>query len=58
LEPIRSWPNQERGGHYQQQANKLRQIAEIEPDEQMRNRLLAIADQYQALADKLSPKRN
>jgi hypothetical protein len=38
----RSW----RAAHYREQAEKLRDMAEAEPNRELRNQLLALAAQY------------
>jgi hypothetical protein len=48
----------ERAAHYREQADKLRQLAQTEPDERMSDQLLALAEGYLALADHLAPTRN
>jgi hypothetical protein len=40
----------QRAAHYQDQADKLRQMAEAEPVERIRTLLLEAAQQYQELA--------
>ena len=53
-ELIRSWPNKDRAAHYQQQAAKLREMADAETkDDAMREHLLALSDQYTRLVSKL-----
>lgn len=52
--PARPWPREARAAHYQQQANIMRRMADDEPEEVMRERLLTIADQYQGLANGLA----
>jgi hypothetical protein len=41
------------GAHYQNEANRLRQMAEAEPIEAIRDELLAVARQYDNLAEGL-----
>jgi len=48
-----SWPIPQRTAHYQNEANRLRQMAEIEPIEAIRDELLAVARQYDNLAEGL-----
>ena len=48
-----SWPIPQRIAHYQNEANRLRQIAETEPIEVIRDELLAVARQYDNLAEGL-----
>jgi hypothetical protein len=43
----------ERAAHYEQEADKFRRMAEAEPVEHIRQELLAVAEQYQKLADSL-----
>ena len=42
-ELIKSWPNKERAAHYREQAVKLREMAEAETTEPMREQLLKLA---------------
>ena len=46
-----SWPIPQRIAHYQSEADRLRSMAEAEPT--IREELLAVARQYQQLADGL-----
>jgi hypothetical protein len=48
-----SWPIPQRIAHYQREADRLRSMAEAEPIEIIREELLAVARQYQQLADGL-----
>ena len=48
-------PPGERAVHYQEQADRLRTLAEAEPIESIRTQLLSAAQMYQELADKLRP---
>jgi hypothetical protein len=50
---IQSWPALQRAQHYQGLAGKLRLMAEAEAVEKIRSQLLALAAQYQELADSL-----
>jgi hypothetical protein len=50
---VRGWSARERKSHYQEQANKLREMAVAQPAGALRAQLLALADQYQLLADSL-----
>jgi hypothetical protein len=43
----------QRAAHYEQEADKFRRMAEAEPVEHIRQELLAVAEQYQKLADSL-----
>ena len=52
-ELIRSWPNKERAAPYRYQAAKLREMAELETTEAMREQLLALSHQYTQLVDRL-----
>jgi len=52
-ESIRSWPNRERAAHYREQASKLREMAEAETGEAMREQLLALANEYTRLVSRL-----
>ena len=47
------WPVRERVAHYQAQADKLRRMAGAETVERIRDELLAVARQYQELANSL-----
>lgn len=47
----------ERAAHYEQEADKFRRMAEAEPIEHMRQELLAVAEQYQKLADSLDNRQ-
>jgi len=46
-----SSPIPQRIAHYKSEADRLRRMAEAEPIEAVRNELLAVARQYQQLAD-------
>src|SRR5262249_24227722 len=48
-----SWPIPQRIAHYQSEASRLRHVAEAEPIAAIREELLAVARQYQQLADGL-----
>ena len=48
-----SGPIPQRIAHYQSEANRLRRMAEVEPIEAIRDELLAVARQYENLADGL-----
>ena len=50
---LQSWRASERATHYQEQADKLRSLATLELAVKARGRLLALADEYQQLADTL-----
>jgi hypothetical protein len=47
----------ERAAHYEQEAEKFRRMAEVEPIENIRQELLAVAEQYQELADSLDNRQ-
>jgi hypothetical protein len=47
----------ERAAHYEQEADKFRRMAEAEPVEHIRQELLAVAEQYQKLADSLDNRQ-
>jgi len=47
------WSARQRAAHYEQQADRLRRMAEAEAVAQMRDQLLAVAQQYQQLAENL-----
>jgi hypothetical protein len=51
---VRAWSACARKAHYQEQADKLREMAEARPAGELRAQLLALADQYQLLADSLA----
>jgi len=55
VEALRLKPAKERAAHYQCEADKFRRMAKAEPVEQIRAQLLAVAEQYQSLADSLKP---
>ena len=48
-----SSPIPQRIAHYQSEADRLRRMAEAEPIEAVRNELLAVARQYDILAEGL-----
>jgi|HubBroStandDraft_6_1064221.scaffolds.fasta_scaffold1118597_1 hypothetical protein len=50
---VRVWSARERKAHYQEQADKLRATAEAQPSRELRAQLLALAEQYQLLANSL-----
>lgn len=50
---LESWPASQRAAHYQNRADKLRDLAAGEPATRVRDRLLALAAEYQELADNL-----
>ena len=52
-EVIRSWPNKDRAVHYREKATKLREMAESETSEAMREQLLVLSDEYMRLVRKL-----
>ncbi len=56
-EDIPSWPAIQRAAHYREQAAKLREFAAGELVEEVRERLIAVADQYEELAKTLLPSR-
>jgi ribosomal protein L17 len=45
-----------RAQHYRELAEKLRDTAENEPDDERRNELLGLANQYQRLVERLVAK--
>ena len=47
----------QRAAHYEQEAGKFRRMAEAEPVEHIRQELLAVAEQYQKLADSLDNRQ-
>jgi hypothetical protein len=47
----------QRAAHYYDQADKLREMAEVEPGAKLREQLLMLADEYQKLADGLGIAR-
>ena len=47
----------ERAAHYEQEADKFRRMAEAEPVENIRQELLAVAEQYRRLADSLDNRQ-
>lgn len=47
----------ERAVHYEREATKFRQMAVAEPVEHIRKQLLAVAEQYQRLAESLNADR-
>jgi hypothetical protein len=47
----------QRAAHYEQEADKFRRMAEAEPVEHIRQELLAVAEQYQKLADSLDNRQ-
>jgi len=48
-----SWPIPQRIAHYQSEADRLRRMAAAETIATIRDKLLAVAQQYQQLADGL-----
>jgi hypothetical protein len=50
-------PRANRTEHYQEQAAKLRQMAEAEQNGRLRSHMLRIADEYEKLAASLSVSR-
>ena len=48
-----SWPIPQRIAYYRTEADRLRRMAEAEPIKAIRDELLAVAQQYQQLADGL-----
>jgi hypothetical protein len=55
---VRVWSARERKTHYQEQADKLRAMAEAQPAGTLRAQLLALADQYQLLANSVADNRH
>ena len=53
----RIWAAKERAAHYEEQADRLRRLAEAEPVESIRAELLSTAKMYQELADGLTPNK-
>jgi hypothetical protein len=47
----------ERAAHYEQEAEKFGRMAEAEPVENIRQELLAVAEQYRRLAESLNARR-
>ena len=47
----------ERAAHYEQEAENFRRMAETEPVEHIRQELLAVAEQYQKLADSVDNRQ-
>ena len=54
MDLVRSGTPRQRAAHYQDQSDRLRQLAEMEAVERIRQLLLAVAQQYQELAIILS----
>jgi hypothetical protein len=50
MEHVRSWPNTRRAAHYLEQGEKFQDMAEAEPPGELRDKLLALAAQYDELA--------
>jgi hypothetical protein len=48
-----SWPIPQRIAHYENEADRLRRLAEAEPIAAIRDELLAVARQYESLAEGL-----
>jgi hypothetical protein len=57
-ELIKSWPNRERAAHYREQAAKLREMAEAETREAMREQLLSLSTEYTRLVTRLLPEQS
>ena len=47
---------QDAAAHYREYAAQLRDLADGEPDSVLRDRLIAIANEYDALAERLDPR--
>jgi len=43
--------------HYREYAGQLHDLAEGEPDTALRGRLMALAEEYDGLAERLDPRR-
>ena len=54
---LRTKTARERAAHYEQEAEKFRRMAVAEQTEHIRQELLAVAEQYQRLADSLHKRR-
>ena len=52
------WHAKQRAAHYEDQADKLRRLAEAEPIDGIRTQLLAVAKLYQELAVSLREDRS
>ena len=55
MESLPHWPNRERAAHYREQSAKLRALAEAEPAGEMHDQLIALAEQYEDLVERLTP---
>jgi len=55
-ESTRSWPDPKRAVRYREQAQNLRDMAAAEPVGSLRESLLALSRQYDALADSIEAK--
>ena len=52
---VRFWSSNQRAAHYVDEAAKYREMAASEPNPVVHAQLLALAAQYQALAESLRP---
>jgi molecular chaperone GrpE (heat shock protein) len=54
MEYVRSWPSAARAAHYREQAKKYREMAKSEAVETLQSQLLALAAEYERLANSLA----
>ena len=52
----RSWASRMRALHYQHQAGLLRKMAEFEPNKRLHRQLINLAERFENLSDRLTPK--